>query len=63
MDRCRPAEGIPIVATGTSIPEVAASIPAALRGQRDITVENVVGSNVFNLLGVLSASTLVWLRL
>nr|WP_211341383.1 hypothetical protein [Desulfoglaeba alkanexedens] len=51
------------MATGTSIPEVAASIPAALRGQRDITVENVVGSNVFNLLGVLSASTLVWLRL
>jgi cation:H+ antiporter len=63
MDGCRPAKGILIVATGTSIPEVAASIPAALRGQRDIAVGNVVGSNVFNLLGVLGASTLVWLSL
>lgn len=48
-----------IVATGTSLPEVATSIVASLRGQRDIAVGNVVGSNVFNLLGVLGASALV----
>lgn len=40
-----------LVAAGTSLPEVAASIMAALRGERDIAVGNVVGSNVFNLLG------------
>lgn len=42
-----------IVAAGTSLPEVATSIMAALRGERDIAVGNVVGSNLFNLLGVL----------
>lgn len=45
--------GLTIVAVGTSLPEVAASITAALKGERDIAVGNVVGSNVFNLLGVL----------
>ncbi|MFY0057086.1 calcium/sodium antiporter, partial [Acinetobacter baumannii] len=45
--------GLTVVAAGTSLPEVAASITAALRGQRDIAVGNVVGSNTFNLLGVL----------
>jgi cation:H+ antiporter len=41
------------VAIGTSLPEVAASVTAALKGERDIAVGNVVGSCVFNLLGVL----------
>ncbi|MDD2741949.1 MAG: calcium/sodium antiporter [Rhodocyclaceae bacterium] len=45
--------GLTIVAAGTSLPEVAASLMAALRGERDIAVGNVVGSNVFNILGCL----------
>ena len=45
-----------IVAAGTSLPEVATSVTAALRGERDIAVGNVVGSNLFNLLGVLGLS-------
>lgn len=48
--------GLTIVAAGTSLPEVATSILAGLRGQRDIAVGNVVGSNIFNLLGVLGVS-------
>ncbi|GMV44882.1 MAG: sodium:calcium antiporter [Pseudomonadota bacterium] len=44
--------GLTIVAAGTSLPEVATSIMAALRGERDIAVGNVVGSNLFNLLGI-----------
>ena len=51
--------GLTVVAAGTSLPEVAASITAALRGQRDIAVGNVVGSNTFNLLGALGLSALV----
>lgn len=45
--------GLTIVAAGTSLPEVATSILAASRGERDIAVGNVVGSNIFNLMGVL----------
>jgi len=45
--------GLTIVAAGTSLPEVATSILAAIRGERDIAVGNVVGSNLFNLMGVL----------
>jgi cation:H+ antiporter len=51
--------GLTIVAAGTSLPEVAASVMASIRGERDIAVGNVVGSNVFNILGVLGLSTLV----
>jgi cation:H+ antiporter len=51
--------GLTIVAAGTSLPEVATSVIAGIRGQRDIAVGNVVGSNVFNLLGVLGLSALV----
>jgi cation:H+ antiporter len=51
--------GLTIVAAGTSLPEVAASVTAALRGQRDIAVGNVIGSNTFNILGVLGLSGLV----
>lgn len=51
--------GLTIIAAGTSLPEVATSIMAAIRGQRDIAVGNVVGSNLFNILGVLGISALV----
>jgi cation:H+ antiporter len=48
--------GLTIVAVGTSLPEIAASAVATWKGERDIAVGNVVGSNVFNLLGILGAS-------
>jgi cation:H+ antiporter len=51
--------GLTIVAAGTSMPEVATSITAALKGERDIAVGNVVGSNTFNILGCLGVSGLV----
>lgn len=51
--------GLTIVAAGTSLPEVATSILAAIRGERDIAVGNVVGSNIFNILGVLGISASV----
>lgn len=51
--------GLTIVAAGTSTPEVATSILATIRGERDIAVGNVVGSNIFNLLGVLGVSSIV----
>lgn len=51
--------GLTIVAAGTSMPEVATSIAAALKGERDIAVGNVVGSNTFNILGCLGLSSLV----
>jgi len=51
--------GLTIVAAGTSMPEVATSILAAIKGERDIAVGNVVGSNTFNILGVLGLSGLV----
>ena len=51
--------GLTIVAAGTSMPEVATSVAAALKGERDIAVGNVVGSNVFNILGCLGLSGLV----
>lgn len=48
-----------IVAAGTSLPEVATSVIASIRGQRDIAVGNVVGSNLFNLLAVLGLAGLL----
>ena len=51
--------GLTIVAAGTSLPEVATSVMAALRGERDIAVGNVVGSNIFNILSVLGISASV----
>ena len=51
--------GLTIVAAGTSMPEVATSVMAALKGERDIAVGNVVGSNIFNILGCLGISGLV----
>jgi cation:H+ antiporter len=51
--------GLTIVAAGTSLPEVVTSIVAALRGQRDIAVGNVVGSCIFNVLAVLGITAAV----
>lgn len=51
--------GLTIIAAGTSLPEVMTSVMATLKGQRDIAIGNVVGSNVFNLLCVLGLSGLV----
>ncbi len=51
--------GLTIVAAGTSMPELATSVIASLRGERDIAVGNVVGSNIFNLLAVLGLSSIV----
>ena len=51
--------GLTIIAVSTSLPQLATSLIAAFRGQREIAVGNVIGSNVFNLLGVLGLIALV----
>lgn len=51
--------GLTIVAVGTSLPELAASLVAAVRGHGDIAVGNVIGSNIFNVLLILGVAGLV----
>jgi cation:H+ antiporter len=51
--------GLTIVAVGTSLPEVATSVVASIRGERDIAVGNIIGSNIFNILSVLGISSVV----
>ncbi len=51
--------GLTIIAAGTSMPEVATSVLATMRGQRDIAVGNVIGSSTFNILGVLGLTGIV----
>ncbi|MGE4563416.1 MAG: calcium/sodium antiporter [Victivallaceae bacterium] len=51
--------GLTIVAAGTSMPEFAASLVAAWRGQSDIAIGNVIGSNIFNILGIMGAAPLL----
>lgn len=51
--------GLTLVAAGTSLPELATSIVAAVRGERDIAVGNAIGSNIFNILVVLGAAATV----
>ncbi len=51
--------GLTLVSAGTSLPEVATSLVAAIRGERDIAVGNAVGSNIFNLLSVLALTGIV----
>lgn len=51
--------GLTIVAIGTSLPELATSVVAALRGERDIAVGNVVGSGIFNLLAIAGIAAMV----
>lgn len=50
--------GLTIVAAGTSLPELATSVIASMRGERDIAVGNVVGSNIFNILAVLGIAAI-----
>jgi cation:H+ antiporter len=51
--------GLTVVAVGTSLPELAATLGAAIKGHTDIAIGNVVGSNILNLLAVLSVPALV----
>lgn len=51
--------GLTIIAVGTSLPEVATSILASIRGERDIAVGNVVGSNIFNIIFILGITATV----
>jgi len=51
--------GLTIVAAGTSLPEVATSVVASFKGERDIAVGNIVGSNIFNLFAVLGTASLI----
>ncbi|WP_129677189.1 calcium/sodium antiporter [Candidatus Chloroploca sp. Khr17] len=51
--------GLTIVAVGTSLPEVVTSVIATIRNERDLAVGNVVGSNIFNILGILGIAALV----
>jgi cation:H+ antiporter len=51
--------GLTVVAVGTSLPELATSITAALKRQSDIAIGNVIGSNIFNILGILGITALI----
>lgn len=51
--------GLTIIAAGISTPELATSLVAALRRQPDVAIGNVIGSNIFNLLGILGVASLV----
>lgn len=51
--------GLTVVAVGTSLPELATSIAAAIKGETDIALGNIIGSNLFNLLGILGVTALV----
>lgn len=51
--------GLTIVAVGTSLPELATSCIAAVRRQSDIAIGNIVGSNIFNVLGILGATAII----
>jgi cation:H+ antiporter len=51
--------GLTLVAIGTSLPELATTVMAALRRQADVALGNVIGSNIFNLLGIIGVASLV----
>jgi len=51
--------GLTVVAVGTSMPEVAASVVAAIRGRTDVAIANLLGSNIFNILGILGITALI----
>ena len=51
--------GITLVAIGTSLPELATAIMAAKRGHTDVCIGNIIGSNIFNLLGIAGAAAIV----
>jgi cation:H+ antiporter len=51
--------GLTIVAVGTSLPELAASVASAIKGQRDMALGNIVGSNIFNIFAILGITALI----
>jgi cation:H+ antiporter len=51
--------GLTVIAIGTSLPEIVSTAMAALRGERDLAVGNVVGSNLFNILSVLGLTSII----
>jgi cation:H+ antiporter len=51
--------GLTIVAIGTSLPEIAASVASVLKGENDIAIGNVLGSNIFNSLGVIGLAAMI----
>lgn len=51
--------GLTVVAVGTSMPELATSLVAVVRGHGDVAIGNVVGSNIFNVLGILGIAALI----
>lgn len=51
--------GLTVVAIGTSMPELVTSVVAAMRGQRDLAVGNAIGSNLFNIMGVLGVTAII----
>ena len=53
------AIGLTLVAVGTSLPELATTVMAAIRRQADVAIGNVIGSNMFNLLGIIGVASLV----
>lgn len=53
------AIGLSLVAVGTSLPELATTVVAAMRRQADVALGNVIGSNMFNLLGIMGVASLV----
>ena len=56
---CQSIIALTIVAVGTGLPELATSLVASMRGEADISVGNVVGSNVLNILGILGIAALI----
>jgi cation:H+ antiporter len=51
--------GLTLVAVGTSLPELATTVMAARRGQSDVALGNILGSGIFNILGILGVTALV----
>ncbi|WP_084422068.1 calcium/sodium antiporter [Henriciella litoralis] len=52
--------GLSIVAVGTSLPELVTSVMSALKGKADVALGNVIGSNIFNLLGIMGVSAAIF---
>lgn len=53
------AIGLTLVAVGTSLPELATTVTAALRRQADVAIGNVIGSNIFNIVGIMGAAVVI----
>lgn len=52
--------GLTIVAIGTSLPELVATLAAALKGRSDVALGNIIGSNIYNILGILGVTALIY---